>query len=550
MTLSSTTLASTSSHTFLIPILVNKVRVEALVDSGSYSSFIHPDLASRLKLRTLPSKASVTMASSPLVTSTTGHCYVNLEVQGYPYHDFRLPLLPNLCASVILGRDFMRLHDSVEFSLGGDKPKLTICGVTQMTLTPPSLFPYLSPDCKPIATRTRRHTKSDEAFIRQEIKTLLEQGIIEESQSPWRAQVLVTSNDRHRRRMVVDYSRTINQYTYLDAFPFPRIDELVHKMAKYRVFSKLDLKSAYYQVPLKESEKLYTAFEANGHLYHFNRIPFGLTNAVSAFQRAISTIISDNELENTFAYIDDIIVCGKDKEDHDSNLQRFKDIALRYNLTLNEDKCQVGLDTINYLGYLISHGTLRPDPDRLQPLRDMPVLSTLTSLRRTLGLFSYYSSWIHDYSYRIQPLLHSTTFPLGPEAIRCFESLKEDIAQASVAALDDYLPLEVETDASGTSIAGTLSPEPSLPPRNITPLSRGKLWPSLKLSESGECSSLGVVSRLSPISRRCPSCLILVILQRSKMTRYYAGEWNLLGTNMTYSSVLGGITCQLMPCQG
>lgn len=224
----------------------------------------------------------------------------------------------------------------------------------------------------------------------------------------------------------------------------------------YEVFSKLDLKSAYCQVPLKESENLYTAFEANGQLYHCNRIPFGLTNAVSAFLRAISTIISDNKLDNTFVYIDDAIICGKDLEDLDLHLQRFRDVASKYNLTLNEDKCQIRLEKTSYLGYLISNGSLHPYPDRLKPLGDLPAPSDPPSLRFTIGLLSYYSQWTPDYSRRIQHLLNSKTFPLGSEAVRCFNSLKEDIARASVAALDENLPLEVETDASATSIAATL----------------------------------------------------------------------------------------------
>ena len=94
----------------------------------------------------------------------------------------------------------------------------------------------------------------------------MSKGVKEQSQSPWRAQVLVTNDERHRRRIVVDYSQTINRFTLLDAYPFPRINDLVHSLTKYKYFSKLDLKGAYYQVPLREEEKIYTAFEADGRV--------------------------------------------------------------------------------------------------------------------------------------------------------------------------------------------------------------------------------------------------------------------------------------------
>ncbi|KAK4320182.1 hypothetical protein Pmani_008945 [Petrolisthes manimaculis] len=291
----------------------------------------------------------------------------------------------------------------------------------------------------PICTQTREFSKLDEQFIREEVKSLLQDGVIEMSQSPWRAQVLVTNDERHKRRMVVDYSRTINRFTLLDAYPIPHINKLVHSLAKYRIFTKLDLKSAYYQVPLRDDEKLYTAFEADGQLFQYTRIPFGLTNAVAAFQRLINTIISDSNLGDTFAYIDDVIICGFGQEDHDKNLENFRDVASKYNLTLNESKCQYSMTEISYLGYCISDGTIRPDPERLKPLLDMPCPTDLVSLKRTLGLLSYYSQWIPNYSSRILPLLSSKSFPLDCLSVQCFESLKKEICKASVAALDEDL---------------------------------------------------------------------------------------------------------------
>lgn len=440
-----------------ISVRVNNMFVNALVDSGSTSSFMHPDIVKRLGLSITPTEETITMASSPLVSATLGHCLVDLSVHDNEYSRFKLSVLPHLCSNVILGQDFMEMHKSVVFDLNGPRPKLTVCSVACMNLEPPSLFSNLTPDIKPLSNHTRRFCKSDEAFIRKEVHCLLQDGVIEKSNSPWRAQVLVTKDERHKCRMVVDYSRTINRFTLLDAYPIPRISDLVHKMAKYKYFSKLDLKSAYYQVPLKEDEKLYTAFEADGQLYQYTRIPFGLTNAVAAFQRIINSIISDNKLDATFAYIDDVIICGKDQEDHDRNLECFRRIASQYNLTLNEDKCQYNLTEICYLGYCISDGLLRPDPERLKPLMELPVPSNTASLQRTLGLFAYYSVWIPSYSSRIVPLLNSKCFPLDSKAIQCFESLKKDINKASVAAFDETLPLQVETDASATALAATLS---------------------------------------------------------------------------------------------
>ena len=147
--------------------------------------------------------------------------------------------------------------------------------------------------------------------------TPLDEGIIEPDHSSWRAQVLVTKNERQKRRMVVDYSRTVNKFTPLDAYPQPNLEEMAHTVAKSSVFSAYDLKSAYHQVALAETDKPFTAFEAAGKLYQFNRIPFGVINGVAAFQRAMDKLIEDEKLEKTYAYLDNITVCGNDQVDHD-----------------------------------------------------------------------------------------------------------------------------------------------------------------------------------------------------------------------------------------
>ncbi|KAA3670974.1 uncharacterized protein DEA37_0014831, partial [Paragonimus westermani] len=112
----------------------------------------------------------------------------------------------------------------------------------------PKHFGNLSPICKPIATKSRRLSSPDQKFVESEVRRLLAEGIIEPSYSSWVAQVLATSNVNHKERMVVDYSRTVSRSTYLDAYPLPRIDELVEKISRYEIYTIIDLRIAYYQV--------------------------------------------------------------------------------------------------------------------------------------------------------------------------------------------------------------------------------------------------------------------------------------------------------------
>ena len=140
----------------------------------------------------------------------------------------------------------------------------------------------------------------------------MQENIIEHSTSPWRAQDVVVKSPSHpeKKRLCVDYSQTVNQYTDVDAYPLPRIDDMINNLAKYRVFSTFDLKNAYHQLPICDSDKKYTGFEANGKLYQFCRIPFGVTKGVAVFQRQMDKIIEEEKLMDTFLYLDDITVAG------------------------------------------------------------------------------------------------------------------------------------------------------------------------------------------------------------------------------------------------
>ena len=433
--------------------------LKTLFDSGSFASFIRYDTAKHHKLKVFQSKESISMASSNLTTETVGHCSVDIEFNGVVYKKVRLNVLKNLCTEVILGRDFMNRHSSVEFKMKGNAPKLTICSVAEMVIKPVALFTNLSRNCKPIRIPSRKFSSNDRKFISEETDKLLHEGIIEESTSPWRAQCLVTKGGNHKKRLVIDYSQTINKYTELEGYPIPRIYDLVQELATDEIFSKIDLKSAYHQVPLMLEERIYTAFEAGGRLYQFTRIPFGLTNAVPVFQRQMDQIIKENCLEKTRAYLDDIIISGNTKQEHDKNLEAFLKVADILNITINKEKSEFSVNVINYLGHTISKNCIKPDKMRLKPLTEMNAPRNKQELQKCLGLFSYYAKWIVDYSEKVQPLLKAETFPLTEHQKRTFEIIREEICQASMSPINETLPFDVETDASQLAIAAVLSQE-------------------------------------------------------------------------------------------
>ena len=131
-----------------------------------------------------------------------------------------------LSTDIILGQDFLKQYKSAEITFGGSEPTLHVCALKAMNVPPPSLFRNLTLDCKPVAVKSRRYTADDSKFIETETKKLLA--------------------ERHKKRMVIDYSQTINRFTELDAYPLPNINDMVQKIAQYSVFSTIDLRSAYH----------------------------------------------------------------------------------------------------------------------------------------------------------------------------------------------------------------------------------------------------------------------------------------------------------------
>ena len=451
------------SNGVLVHIVIHGKEEIALADTGATHSFIAASIVEKHKLEVLPSSIKVSLASGDL-SDVLGECKVNIQILGKTYKMFKFTIMKNLVAPVILGYDWFNLFNSVTFYPRGKQPGVSIPGITPaalsilepMVVDPPKIFKFSS-DVKPVATKARKFSLRDRQFIEQEIEKLLNDKIIQKSHSSWRSQVLVVRDPNHKPRMVVDFSRTVNRYTNLDAYPMKNIESLVQEMAQYTVYSSLDLKSAYYQVPLHPDDQEYTAFQAGSNLYEFRRLPFGLKNAVAAFQRLMDCFIEENHLTGVTAFVDNLYVGGHTQEDHDVNLNRLMVAAEKWNLTFNQGKTVISTKSLQILGYLIENGNISPDPDRVKPLIDLPVPSDSPSLKRTIGMFAYFSKFIPKFSDRINPLVKVSKFPLNSEQITAFNVLKDALAFASLGHIDENIPFVLETDASNVAISAVLT---------------------------------------------------------------------------------------------
>ena len=304
-----------------------------MIDSGSSSTFIKESVANKLKLYIIPKNKTIPLADNKQVAKIIGEVVININISGRLHRGVVAEVIKDLCTDIIIGKDRLKKHRRVIFNFNGSEEDLVIGAIptnkpVQSTdkptttthfgvvdIDPPPLFTHLSEKTKPVATKSRRQPPATRKFIEEEITQLLQKGIIKSSISPRRAQAFVTKEDNHhKRRMVVDYSETINLFTELDAYPMPNSTEMIQELSQYKYFSTFDLKSAYHQIPIGEEDRKYTAFEANEQLWEFTRIPFGVTNGVSAFQRTMDKVTQIENLKDTFVYVDNITLPAEPKK--------------------------------------------------------------------------------------------------------------------------------------------------------------------------------------------------------------------------------------------
>ena len=449
--------SSPFSENVMSKVKLNGIVVDGLIDTGSTDSYVNYDVIDHFKLPFEKYLSTVSMANTSYTADVLGKCIVDLELNGQIYHKFCLSVMKDLTTDVIIGEDLLKTHKSVKFNFCGNRPELNICATLPTANTEfPSLFKFLSSDCKPIAIPPRKFCSADNIFIENEVSRLLNEGRIEKCNSPWRAQPFV-ANNREKKRMVIDYSQTINRYTFLDAYPLPSIESIINEVASWNYISTLDLRSAYHQVKIRPEDKPYTAFQVGKELYQWNYVPFGLTNAVPGFQRVINRFIARHKLKGVNAYLDNISVGGKTKKEHDINLAALKKAAAEDSFTFNEDKSQYCQTAIRLLGYEVGHGSLKPDSDRIAALQKIPVPSTRKELQHIVGLFAYYAKWIQKYSELIRPLTTAKNLPLTGNALQAFSKLKEKLISATLQPIDEAIPFTVETDASDFAISATLN---------------------------------------------------------------------------------------------
>ena len=297
---------------------------------------------------------------------------------------------------------------------------------------------------------------------KRQIQEYLQAGHIRPSTSVFGAPILLVKKKDGSMRMCIDY-RALNDITLKNTFPIPRIDDLHDRLGKAHYFTKLDLYSGYHQIPIKHGDEYKTAFTSRYGTFEFLVMPFGLTNAPSTFQTAMNTLFYDWLDDFVIVYLDDILIYSPDITTHKQHLhqvlQRLHDNKWYCKLK----KCDFAQTSVEYLGHIISNGTIAIDKDKMKAVAKWPTpFKNLTEVQSFLGLIGYYRKFIPHFSHKARPLHEfshkDTPFKWTDKHTNAVNTLKEAISSPDCLAIfNPDRETILTTDACDYAMGATLA---------------------------------------------------------------------------------------------
>ena len=312
----------------------------------------------------------------------------------------------------------------------------------------------------PIKQPPYRMPFSKRQKVEECVDEMLRDGIIRPSNSPWASPITLVPKKDGSTRFCVDY-RKLNAITRKDAHPVPLIQDVFDQLNGATIFSTIDLRSGYWQIPMAENSIPVTAFTTHVGLFEFLRMPFGLTNAPAIFQRTMNQVLSGLIGRCCMAYIDDVVIWSRSVEEHAQHLRLVFERLRKAGLQLKPSKCHFGLSKIELLGHSVSADGIAPLPQRVEAIANLGPPSDVKSVRSFLGMAGYYRQYIPEFATLAMPLTNLTKakepFRWGPEEQKAFDALKLALTQAPILAHPDVSrPYILYTDASDKAIGAIL----------------------------------------------------------------------------------------------
>ena len=283
-------------------------------------------------------------------------------------------------------------------------PSLTDASIDKFSNKPLHAIEHdiiLKPGSQPTKARARRLFGDKLKAAKDEIDSMLQLGIIQRSSSEWASPLHVVPKGEGAFRPCGDF-RHLNASTIPDQYPLPHVQDFSRNLNGSKVFSKIDLVRAFHQIPLTKEAVPKTAIITPFGLFEFLRMPFGLCNAAQAFQRFMDCITRG--LEGVHVYIDDILVVGRNDEEHERRLRQLLARLTKNGLIVNPAKSVLGASEVNFLGFTVNENGVQPMQKKIDAIRNFPEPQKFSQLSEFLGMVNFYHRFIPKCSDIARPL--------------------------------------------------------------------------------------------------------------------------------------------------
>nr|CAD2181854.1 unnamed protein product [Meloidogyne enterolobii] len=311
----------------------------------------------------------------------------------------------------------------------------------------------------PIQSRAFRTPEKYRSELKAQIQRMLETGIIEESNTPWVSNLVLVQKSDGKLRPCVDF-RPLNKVTITDPYPLPRMDEVINKVAGKCWYSRLDLASGFWQIPLDQESSHKCGLITEWGLYEMKRLPFGLKNAPSIFQRVMDKILKG--ILNVTAYIDDILIHTNDFESHMKTLEIVLDRLNKNGFKLKGEKCEFLQNKCTYLGLELNKNGYQPAQSNCEVINKFPEPKDIKEVKRFLGMASFFRKFIPNFAELANPLNKLTrgrnpSFIWSAKEKLVFNELKEKLTQSPCLQPPNFeKPFHLFCDASNVAYGAAL----------------------------------------------------------------------------------------------